>query len=92
MNGLNGECIEVRNVTKNYGRVVALNGLSFSIPCGEKYALLGPNGSGKSTTLRLIVGLLNPDSGEIRVSGADPSSRDARSNVGYLPEDASPYR
>jgi ABC-2 type transport system ATP-binding protein len=88
----NRECIEVSNVAKNYGKVVALKFLSFAIPCGEKYALLGPNGAGKSTTLRLLVGLMKPDWGEIRVGGADPGSKEARSIVGYLPEDASPYR
>jgi ABC-2 type transport system ATP-binding protein len=88
----NQNCIEVRNVSKSYGKVTALKGLSFEIPCGEKYALLGPNGAGKSTTLRLLIGLLKPDYGEITVSGADPGSKEARSVTGYLPEDASPYR
>jgi ABC-2 type transport system ATP-binding protein len=85
-------CIVVNSVSKNYGKVMALKGLSFEIPWGEKFALLGPNGAGKSTTLKLLVGLLKPDSGEMRVGGADPGSREARSMVGYLPEDASPYR
>jgi len=86
------ECIGVSNVFKSYGKVIALKDLSFTIPCGEKYALLGPNGSGKSTTLKILIGLLKPDSGEVRVGGADPGSSEARSIVGYLPEDASPYR
>jgi ABC-2 type transport system ATP-binding protein len=88
----NRGCIEVMNVSRNYGRVVALKGLSFTIPWGGKFALLGPNGAGKSTTLKLLVGLLKPDSGEARIGGAEPGSREARSMVGYLPEDASPYR
>jgi len=87
-----GLCIEVNNVTRSFGKVTALKGLSFSIPWGEKFALLGPNGAGKSTTLKLLVGLLKPDLGDLRVGGADPGSKEARSIVGYLPEDASPYR
>ncbi|BFI76966.1 ABC transporter ATP-binding protein [Sulfurisphaera ohwakuensis] len=84
-------CIELRNVVKKYGKVTALNNVSFTIECGEKVALLGPNGAGKSTTLKLIVGLLRPDNGEVLVKGLDPFSTKARGIIGYLPEDASPY-
>jgi ABC-2 type transport system ATP-binding protein len=84
-------CIELRNVVKRYGKVVALNNVSFTIECGERVALLGPNGAGKSTTLKLIVGLLRPDSGEVLIKGLDPISIQARKIMGYLPEDASPY-
>ncbi len=84
--------IEVNNVTKSYGPVVALKGLSFQLTSGEKCALLGPNGAGKSTTLKLLVGLLRPDEGEVRVGSLDPTSTEARKIIGYLPEDASPYR
>jgi ABC-2 type transport system ATP-binding protein len=84
--------IEVNNVTKSYGPIVALKGLSFQLTSGEKCALLGPNGAGKSTTLKLLVGLLRPDQGEVKVGGLDPSSTEARKILGYLPEDASPYR
>ena len=85
-------CIEAQFVTKSYGRTVALKDVSFSIPCGERYALLGPNGAGKSTTLRLLVGLLKPDTGRIRINGNEPFSAAAKSVLGYLPEDATPYR
>jgi len=85
-------CIEVQYVTKSYGKTVALNDISFSIPCGERYALLGPNGAGKSTTLRLLVGLLKPDTGTIRIDNHEPFSPEAKSVLGYLPEDATPYR
>jgi ABC-2 type transport system ATP-binding protein len=84
--------IEVNGVVKSYGPVVALKGLSFELTSGEKCALLGPNGAGKSTTLKLLVGLLKPDRGEVKVGGLDPSSTEARKILGYLPEDASPYR
>jgi ABC-2 type transport system ATP-binding protein len=85
-------CIEAQYVTKRYGKTVALDDVSFSIPCGERYALLGPNGAGKSTTLRLLVGLLKPDTGKIQVNGHEPFSAEAKRTLGYLPEDATPYR
>ncbi|HZY48006.1 MAG TPA: ABC transporter ATP-binding protein [Candidatus Bathyarchaeia archaeon] len=85
-------CIDVQYVTKSYGKTVALDDVSFRIPCGERYALLGPNGAGKSTTLRLLVGLLKPDTGSIKINGHEPYSQEAKSVIGYLPEDATPYR
>lgn len=85
------ECIHMEGVTKSYDRNVALNNLTIRIPCGERYALLGPNGAGKSTTLKLLVGLLYPDEGEISIRGNDPRSMEAKNMIGYLPEDASPY-
>jgi ABC-2 type transport system ATP-binding protein len=87
-----GTCIDVHYVTKSYGKTVALDDVTFSIPCGERYALLGPNGAGKSTTLRLLVGLLKPDTGTIKIDNHEPYSAEAKSVLGYLPEDATPYR
>lgn len=86
------DCIEVKNVIKNFNDYVALNKVSFSIPCGGRFALLGPNGAGKSTTLKIIAGLLRPDSGEVYVKGMPPSSKEVKKILGYLPEDAMPYR
>src|SRR5256886_17235399 len=85
-------CIEVKFVMKSYGKTVALDDVSFSIPCGERYALLGPNGAGKSTTLKLFVGLLKPDTGTIRISGYETFSSDAKSVLEYFPEDATHIR
>ena len=85
------DCIEFRDVVKRYGDVVALNGVSFTVKCGERVALLGPNGAGKSTILKLSVGLLTPDRGEVLIKGYSPLSVEARGLIGYLPEDASPY-
>lgn len=85
------KCISVESVSKSYGRTAALDGLSFSIPCGEKVALIGPNGAGKSTTLKLLVGLLVPDNGEVSIDGLNPTTKNAKRLMGYLPEDASPY-
>jgi ABC-2 type transport system ATP-binding protein len=85
-------CIELSHVTKSYGPVQALSDLSFEIPIRGKYALLGPNGAGKSTTLKLLVGSLRPDSGDVKILGSSPESMAAKAAVGYLPEDALPYR
>jgi ABC-2 type transport system ATP-binding protein len=90
-NGLRN-CIELDHVTKSYGTVQALSDLSFDIPVGGRYALLGPNGAGKSTTLKLLVGSLRADLGEVKILGSPPESREAKAVVGYLPEDALPYR
>jgi ABC-2 type transport system ATP-binding protein len=63
------ESIGVRNLTKRFGDVAAVNGLSFSVSSGEIFGLLGPNGAGKTTTIQLLLGLTTPGSGEIRVLG-----------------------
>ena len=88
----NGNCIELDHVTKSYGQVQALSDLSFTIPIGGRFALLGPNGAGKSTTLKLLVGSLRPDSGSVKILDSHPESRESKAVVGYLPEDALPYR
>ncbi len=84
-------CIEVSNVRKSFKNFNALNDITFQIKCGEKYSLLGPNGAGKSTTLKILAGLLKPDSGYAKIGGLDPVSVDAKKYLGYLPEDAYPY-
>ncbi len=64
--------IEVRNLTKRYDHLVAVDDVSFSIEPGEIFAILGPNGAGKTTTVETIAGLRRPDSGSVRVLGLDP--------------------
>ncbi|BFI75963.1 ABC transporter ATP-binding protein [Sulfurisphaera ohwakuensis] len=86
------DCIEVRNVIKRFNGISALDGISFSVPCNGKYALLGPNGAGKSTTLKILSGLLRPDAGEVYIKGMNPTSVEVKRILGYLPEDAMPYR
>ncbi|MBB5254506.1 ABC transporter ATP-binding protein [Sulfurisphaera ohwakuensis] len=86
------DCIEVRNVIKRFNGISALDGISFSVPCNGKYALLGPNGAGKSTTLKILSGLLRPDAGEVYIKGMSPTSVEVKRILGYLPEDAMPYR
>lgn len=85
--------VEILNVTKTFGATVAVNDLSLTVPTGTVYGFIGPNGSGKSTTLRMIMRILHPDSGSIRVLDADATRGDAASDrVGYLPEERGLYR
>jgi ABC-2 type transport system ATP-binding protein len=64
--------IEVRNLTKSFGAVTAVDDITFDVPEGEIFAFLGPNGAGKSTTIKMLTTLLQPTSGTIRVNGHDP--------------------
>ena len=66
--------------------VEAVKGLDFSVRQGEVFGLLGPNGSGKSTTIKMLLGLLHPTAGEIRVLGAAPDDTRVKARIGYLPE------
>lgn len=85
--------IEVEGISKSFGRVRAVRGVSFRVGRGEVVGLLGANGAGKTTTLRIITGFLPPDSGRAMVAGHDTveESREARRAVGYLPESAPAY-
>jgi ABC-2 type transport system ATP-binding protein len=80
--------LEFDNVTRRYGPKVAVDGLDLVIPPGELFALLGPNGAGKTTTIKMIVGLMRPSAGMIRVCGHDvaKNSRDAARLLGYVPD------
>jgi ABC-2 type transport system ATP-binding protein len=74
------------NVRKQYGSLVAVDGLSLTVHRGEVLGLLGPNGAGKSTTVNLAVGLLAPNGGRVMVNGGDPRSADARRQLGVAPQ------
>ena len=80
--------IEVKNITKKYGSLTAVNNISFKINEGEIIGLLGPNGAGKSTTMNMITGYIEPTEGEILIEGYDISkkSKKAKSQIGYMPE------
>jgi ABC-2 type transport system ATP-binding protein len=85
--------VELRDVTKRYNEIVAVNNMNLTIPVGEIFALLGPNGSGKSTTLKMLLGLLQPSAGSISVLGIDVQ-RDpvgVKKQVGYVPESPDVY-
>lgn len=83
--------VELENVTKTFGNVVAVDELSLSVPEGSVYGFIGPNGSGKTTTLRMIMNIYYPDSGEIRVLGKPPG-HSTTELIGYLPEERGLYR
>jgi len=85
--------IEVEHLTKDYGSVVAVRDVSFSVGKGEIVGFLGPNGAGKSTTLRILAGFLGATSGMVRINGFDIVDRslEARSTMGYMPEAAPLY-
>ena len=85
--------IEIANLTKTYGKVVALNGVSLDVGAGEILGLLGPNGAGKSTLMKIVVGILRPTTGYVKVGGSDVAKEPeaAKRNVGYLPENPSLY-
>ena len=81
--------ISVTALTKAFGRVPALDGLDLEVSTGEVHGFLGPNGAGKSTTIRVLLGLLRADGGEVRLLGGDPWS-DAVSlhrRLAYVPGD-----
>jgi ABC-2 type transport system ATP-binding protein len=73
-------------LTKHYGSVVALAGLTMSVQRGEIFGFLGPNGAGKTTAVKLLLGLARATSGEARILGALPRDLDMRRRIGYLPE------
>src|SRR5438445_11202540 len=83
--------VEIHEVTKTFGAFTAVDNLSLEVPRGTVYGFIGPNGSGKTTTLRMIMRILHPDRGRIRVLGEE-SNEAAHDRVGYLPEERGLYR
>jgi len=85
--------IEARQISKSFGRVRALAGVSFRVEPGQVVGLLGRNGAGKSTAMRIVTGYLHPDAGRANVCGLDTVGRPvaARARVGYLPESGSAH-
>ena len=85
--------INVKNITKRFKDFEALSNLTLEVPKGEIYGLLGSNGAGKSTTINILLGFLEPDSGESFVNGINTSTDtyNARKNIGYIPENVNLY-
>ena len=98
MTTLNENVISARDVSKVFRdfwgrpRVRAVNGLNLHVQRGEVFGLLGPNGSGKSTTLKMLLGLLYPSSGDLRVLERSPRDVAVKSRIGFMPEDSYLYR
>src|SRR5215475_15669347 len=85
--------VQATNISKSFGDVHAVDGVSLEIPAGEIYGLVGADGAGKTTTMRLLVGALKADSGEINICGYDINrqTEQARSQFGYLSQRFSLY-
>ncbi|MEO1128228.1 MAG: ATP-binding cassette domain-containing protein [Planctomycetota bacterium] len=85
--------IELRELRKTFGRIVAVDGVSFTVKTGEILGFLGPNGAGKSTTMKMLTGYLRPTSGTALVGGSDVRTQGqaVKRLIGYLPEGAPAY-
>ncbi len=86
--------LEIRNLVKDYGKILAVDDISFEVETGEIFGLIGPNGAGKTTTLRIIATLLKPTSGSVIVDGHDlvNAGDQVRRLISYLPEEAGAYK
>jgi len=87
------QMIDVTDLTKSYGPIEALRGVTFHVAPGEIVGLLGPNGAGKTTTIKILTGYLQPDGGTAYVNGLDvlTHTREVQADIGYLPESAPLY-
>lgn len=85
--------IEVKNITKKYGKLTAVDNISFKVQDGEIIGFLGPNGAGKSTTMNMITGFIEPTEGKIIINGNDMNQnpKKAKKQIGYMPENAPLY-
>ena len=85
--------IEVRHLVKRFGSVTAVNDISLTVRDGEIFGFLGPNGAGKTTTMRLLTGVLTPDSGAVRINGIDIHRHplEAKMQMGVIPESSTVY-
>ncbi len=85
--------LEVKNISKSYGKLAAVSGVSFRADRGETIGLLGPNGAGKTTTVSIIAGLLSPDSGEVLIEGKQVKSDTdpVKLKIGLVPQDMALY-
>ena len=84
------ETLKVDRVVKKFGEKTAVNGISFTVHAGEIFGLIGANGAGKTTTMRMVLGLIYPDSGTITYNG-QPYSHEVKKRFGYLPEERGLY-
>ena len=85
------EMLKITNLTKQFKRIKAVNNISLEVQKGDVYGFLGPNGAGKTTSIRMIMGIIKPDKGNIKLNGLDINKID-RKKLGYLPEDRGLYQ
>jgi ABC-2 type transport system ATP-binding protein len=80
--------LELKNITKRYGKTLAVNDLSLTVPKGGIFGFIGPNGAGKTTTIRMAAGVLSPDSGSVSVCGVamDRHPEAAKKKIGFIPD------
>jgi ABC-2 type transport system ATP-binding protein len=85
---MDGPPIQIENLTKSYGNLVAVNKLNLTVEAKQVHGFLGPNGAGKTTTIKMLVGLLRPDSGSLKILGEDAAGDKPgiRRRIGYMPE------
>ncbi|MFC7250563.1 ATP-binding cassette domain-containing protein [Halomicroarcula sp. GCM10025324] len=83
--------IDARDLRKEYGDFVAVQGSTFSVDRGEVFGIIGPNGAGKTTTLKMLAGLLDPTGGEATIAGLDTETTEMRRRLGFLPEESPLY-
>ncbi len=83
--------VSLQNLVKTFGTHRAVDGISLDIPQGHIFGLIGPNGAGKTTTIRMILDILRPDTGEVRIFG-QPAGDKVKDRIGYLPEERGLYR
>ena len=87
-----GPALVLDHITKRFAGHTAVDDLSLSVPPGVIYGLLGPNGAGKTSTIRMMLGILLPDSGRVGLFGGSGTARDYSARIGYLPEERGLYR
>ncbi len=84
--------VQLDSITKRFDGHVAVSGLSLAVPRGAVYGLLGPNGAGKTTTIRMLMDIILPDEGTVRLFGDERGGREHSSEIGYLPEERGLYK
>ena len=88
---MDDKVFELSNVSRSFGAAKAVEGLTLSLGKGEVMGFLGTNGAGKTTTIKMLIGLIRPTSGEVRLFGGDPFDPQMRARIGYMPEIAYYY-
>jgi len=85
------DAVSLENVSKSFGRLQAVHELNVKVPAGCIYGFLGPNGAGKTTTIRMIMNIIRPDTGRIKLFG-NGATKNTKSRIGYMPEERGLYR